>query len=399
MKKSNISIMLLFLIFISVFIATRDWNSSYVGAKEIDEIDFVQVAGVDFKNGKYLLTIVSESFQQQSEDSSSNNSSSGKNNNVFAAEGKTIFEASQNFEYICGQHLDYGHSKCIVIGEAAAKKNIGEILDLFLRNHENRLDVDVLIARDITANQLFLKMLGGGDPVNTKVGKVFENVGELSLSRKVILSELVNMLDNDYASAYMPYIQLVYNPYDLEEKEGSEDAKVDGFAVLKDKELFAYINQKTSRGVNWITDDIQNAILVIKDDTDKDISMEVIQTKTEIQTEFSGALPQVTIKIEMTANIGEQQSDKNIYTKEQIDRLIKRQNEAVKYEVNQALSFCQSNKLDILGIGDAVYHKSPIKWEKIKKNWQQKVFPPNQNRCRSYFKDRRRIYGKRTYRL
>jgi spore germination protein KC len=49
--------------------------------------------------------------------------------------------------------------------------------------------------------------------------------------------------------------------------------------------------------------------------------------------------------------------------------LEKQQNEIITSQVKSALRYAQENQVDIFGIGDAVYHKHPIKWTAIKDSW------------------------------
>lgn len=377
MKNKYLSLILLLVIFTAVFISTRDWRHAFIGAQEINNMDFAQVIGVDYDEStqQFIVTSASESYQSGGSSSSSKSKSSDSastiNNNIFTAEGESIFEAARNFELVSGQNIFWGLNKYILIGEEAAKINVGEELDMFIRNHENRLDVSVLIVKGTTANRFILSTLSGSNPISGIAGSALKNAEKPSISREVDLSEMADMLDTEYMSAYAPYVQIIQNDLDKKEEEGAEDPEVNGFAVFKGLKLFGFISGKTARGVNWVTNNIGEPALLIKDDTGNDVTMEVIQTKTKINVNFKGAVPQVEIKINFISNIAEQHSTANIYSKEKIEGLIKRQNEAVKEEIEAALAYCQSNGLDVFGIGDALYHKYPLKWQKIEGNWTE----------------------------
>ena len=76
----------------------------------------------------------------------------------------------------------------------------------------------------------------------------------------------------------------------------------------------------------------------------------------------------------MSSNIGEIQSTSDVFHKESIAKLRKQQEQIIKVEITQAVKTLQETNTDILGIGDAFYHKYPIEWQKLKGKWAQ-IFP------------------------
>ena len=382
MKKNSISLIILGFIFITIIMSTTDWRNSLRGAQEINKLDFVQVAGLDYDelNRKYTISTASAKNQPSSGsgDMGSNNegSNTGNENNLFVSQGESFYDADQNFDLVCNQNIFFGHSKCILLGEDIVKKqDIGGLLDFFVRNHQNRLDVDVVIVRGMTANELMLVVLSGGEDISTKAGTLLEVAGEQSYSQKISLYELVDMLNNKYESSYLPFMFVYNNILDKPEKKGDQDVKIDGYAIIKNMRLFGYIENKTARGVNWIINKIKTGVLVVKDDTGKKISLEIVEAKSQIEVNYSEDLPDIEINIELMTNITEQHSQENIYTNDKIMQLIEKQNEATREEIESALEYCQNNHVDILGIGDKIYHKYPLKWEKIKEQWQDDIFP------------------------
>jgi spore germination protein KC len=85
-------------------------------------------------------------------------------------------------------------------------------------------------------------------------------------------------------------------------------------------------------------------------------------------------IPNITVKIKTSSNIGEMQGQLDVMDKKFLSQLEKQQAEEIRAEVESAVSFSKQNNTDILGFGDKLFHQHPMKWERIKDNWD-KLFP------------------------
>lgn len=65
------------------------------------------------------------------------------------------------------------------------------------------------------------------------------------------------------------------------------------------------------------------------------------------------------------------QSQENILNANSLNKLISQQTIIVQQNAQEALDFSQKNGVDIFNIGDAIMHKYPLQWYKIKDNWKE----------------------------
>jgi spore germination protein KC len=102
--------------------------------------------------------------------------------------------------------------------------------------------------------------------------------------------------------------------------------------------------------------------------------LEIIDSKVNIRTEIEDDIPSITVKVKTSSNIGEMQGQLDVFDKKSISQLEKQQADEIRAEMESAISFSKQNNTDILGFGDKLFHQHPMKWERIKDNWD-KLFP------------------------
>lgn len=331
---------------------------------EIDKLIVVRLVAVDkSEDGDGVeLTIGSEKSSSSSKGEKSQNKQL-----TLHSEGETLFDASRNFQTFAEKDVFWAHTKFIVLGEAVAREDVLKYLDFFVRDHENRLNSIVTVIRNGQGSDTL--KLQDETPTHKILSSLYENMGHLSISKEILLSEFLEKMDNKYFSAYLPCIQII------NDKESNKSLlSLDGFAVFKENKLIDFITGKVARGLNWINGDVKTGLLVVKDQKGSNISLELIDSAVKIETTMENDEPKITVKIWASANVGELQGQAFTFEKEDISLLDKQLSDIIKDEVESVIKFAQQNNVDILGFGDKIFHQHPVKWEKIKDNWSS-IFP------------------------
>lgn len=371
MKKSVLRKTLLYTVTLLMILSLTGCNISIPHTIQIEENAFIQVVGID--KGKedpknMRLTMISEKSKGEGEEKPNE----GKTAEIQSSEGKTLFEATRNLKETYSKNVFWGHLKFVVIGEAVAKEDIISFLDFLIRDHESRLNVKTLVAKDSTAEEIINSGKVSKEFVPDIIEGLCKNISGLSVSKEVRLSDAIIMFDNPYRDAYIPIIKIEKNKSNNENDK--TPLKMNGFAVFKGTHLLGYITDGTARGLNWITGNVKSGVIVVKDRTGNTVSLEINDSSSKIESRFTNALPEVTLHIKVTTNISEQQSKEDIYSESALKEMEKELRDVVKSEVKSILNYAQINNVDIFGIGDEIYHQHPLKWEKIKSDWKR-IFP------------------------
>jgi spore germination protein KC len=337
--------------------------------KDIGKMILARVAAVD-KIGDHNIKLTIESEKTTAAPSSKGEIQ--KRPFILFSEGSTVFDADRNFSAYAEKSIFWGHAKYIIFGESAAQDDIRKYLDFFVRNHENRLNAIPIVAEGQSGEELVNS--SGEDLVATRLESLLENAEDMSVSKKITLIEFVEALDSKYSAAFIPCIRIIENSDSAGDTDSDKDIALNGYAVFKGTRLQGYIKNKEARGLNWITGDVKSGIIIVKDKEGKEISLEIIAAKSKITTKLTDGVPNVTIDIKVTSNIGEMQGTADVFKREALSGLEQQQSDIIKDEINSVLEFARKNNADIFGFGEKLYHQHPIQWEGIKNQWTE-LFP------------------------
>ncbi len=346
--------------------------------QEIDDLQLVQAIGIDkSESGSPMISIASQNLrggggQESPESGGEGNAGNSEKAIILTAEGKTVFDAVQNLQTHSDRTVFWGHSAFYLISEDAAKENIAKYIDFFTRDHELRINANVYIVKGMTAQELMEQINTTDYFILDKLDALSKNIKLLSISEEMKVSELMRFIDIHHGSARVPCLQLVH-------RQGTGNKQIPdidscGYAVISDLKLAGFINKDISRGVNLITNNVGSSIVTVKDLSDQDASLEIIQSKTEVIPYFVGdELKKITIETRVKSNLGEVQSQMKITEADSINYLEKQQSEILRKEIEAVIDQALKFKSDCLDICDKIRLKRPVKWHKIEKDWMEIV--------------------------
>ncbi|HHV95767.1 MAG TPA: Ger(x)C family spore germination protein [Clostridiaceae bacterium] len=345
--------------------------------KEINDLQLVQVIGIDKLPGgsnDCLLTIASKNLEiggeQVSTVSTGENISAGKRKAlILTSTGKTIFEAVRKIQTHSNKTLFWGHSGYYLIGEEAARENIAKYIDFFTRDHELRIESKIYIVKG-SARDLIEQFNQSDFYIYDKLESLGRNFKLVSISEEMKIHELMRFIDIHHASARVPCIYLV----NREGEAGKEikDIESYGYAIFKDLKLVGFIPPDISRGINLITNNVNTSIVVVKDIEGQDVSLEIIDSNTEVIPRFNGDnLESILIKAKVFSNLGEIQSQIDFTKEDSISYMESQQSEILETEMKSVLEKVLEFESDCLEICDRIRLKKPLKWHKIEDKWME----------------------------
>ncbi|HAN09739.1 MAG TPA: hypothetical protein DCP90_03900 [Clostridiales bacterium] len=341
------------------------------GRIELEKTGFIRAAGFDKSeknddNVKLTFALKGKSSGGDAKQPASSGFS------IITEEGKTLFDTNRKVRTFVSKNIFWGHLFFILIGEDAAKDDIVKYLDFVTRNQDIRLTSHVIIVKGTTAEDAINKIRTKDITITETLSSLVHNSGELSVASELELGDIIQMLDCEYACAYIPYIELNNKIKEEEEKEGKEvlEPSLLGYAIFKDEKLIGYINGGTARGANWVNNKGETGTTIVEDSKGKEICLEIISIKSKTTPEMKDDKINIKIEINMTSDIVEYEGREDIFKEKILKDIEKQQAEIIKKEVQSAIKYAKENEVDFLGIGDAVYHKYPIEWEKkYKDKW------------------------------
>jgi len=341
---------------------------------ELDRIEFIRVVGIDKspeKEGYIRL-----SFNTKGMGGGPQTGSTEIIILTMYAEGATIAEAAQNFTKFMDREPYWGHLEYVLISEEIAKEGILKHLDWFFRKAEVRLNARVFVVKGQPASEVIAKGASKNKFLHERLQNLVENQGHHSILTDVDLIEIMYIENMQEKSLCLTYIEMI-NTSEIGGSYDSEvmEIKAGGLCFFDGDRLAGYLDEKKSRGVNWLRNELGTGILNIHSPSGSKISSEFVDKKVKIIPKKENGKLSINIKIMLTVAVTEIQSTENIFKEDTLKALENQISQEIKNEVEDAIKFAQKQELDFIGMGGVVYRKYPIEWQDIyKDNWKS-IFP------------------------
>lgn len=410
------------------------WNKNIVPIKrEITQLQLTQSIGFDIaKDGKYILSFLSNqkttsSSEQSSSGGSSNSSSTNNNQKIEAVEASTFNSALKQLEEISAKYVPLSHVKYVFVGEDIAKEDLTSAIDFIAREEQARINAEVFIVKDYNAKYFLENETNKDYELEDRLKSMKENSVMKSIYSPIEIIDVMNILMSDTDSGVIPSIKILTsnnqnngsnsssnngqssNDKNSQEKDNKDEKKeitgnvninediinvpnsetkvdistgsekeaifaYDGYAVIKSGKLVGYISREESIMYNLLKSKFQNAIVNIVHENGQKISFMLKDYKVSLKFEFSNDhLKSIDIDAILKANIEEVDGDIVISDQAVLKNYEKEIDELLSKNMKSLFSKVREFNCDFINIREIINVKNPYKFQKIKDNWIQEL--------------------------
>lgn len=355
-----------------LFLLVGCWSS-----KEISELMIVTGMGID-KNpdsDEYIVTlqiinpgeIASQTKTERLEVT------------AYKTTGKTLYEVMRRISTEVPRKMYLSHIQLVIFGEELAKEGIGKALDFISRNHEFRTDFFMLVSKGGTAEEI-LNVLTPTEASPSVSLYSSINVAEKiwAPTRGVHLDELISTLLSEGKNPVLTGVVVSGNEEkgdevsSLEQIKPAAVTKITGYAGFKKDKLVGWLNEKESKGYNYIINNITSTVGPIECEDGGNIALEVTKSQSNIKSSMKAGKPSITIEIDIEANLGEIQCGMDLTKTETIKKMEDEAEKQVQAILEESISKAKKDlKSDIFGFGETIHRQHPKAWKKLKGNWDQ----------------------------
>ncbi|WP_134705203.1 Ger(x)C family spore germination protein [Ammoniphilus sp. YIM 78166] len=340
--------------------------------KEVNDIAIVTAVGIDKKGEKTIELTVEFIIPRMvgGGQQGSGGSGGGKPFEVRSDTGVTLADAMSKLQEKIPRKLFWGHTEVVVIGEALAKEGILEHFDFFSRFVEPRLRSSVFVAKKAS------DIMKGVPPLELYTAEQLRELVNLGFGMMVTTKDLLQMLGGEAGAAVMPWVEPAPALIEEEIKEPLAVLRVNGIAVFKKDKMVGRMDDKVTRGVLWIRNEIKRAVITITpEEADGFISMDMLQAKTELIPKLEDGKLKILIKAETKDDLMQNATNLNVMNPDFIENLEKEAETDLKNRIRMALDQGQKKmNADIFGFAEAFYRNYPKEWEDMKDHWED-LFP------------------------
>ncbi|TXC92907.1 Ger(x)C family spore germination protein [Metabacillus litoralis] len=366
----------LVIISILVLFSSGCWNR-----RELNELAISVGEGIDRDNeGKYQIS--TQIVIPGEIASKTSGAASGLPVRIFTATEDTVFEAMRELTTKSPRPIYHSHLRVLVIGESLAKEGIGEVLDMFSRDHEYRSDFYIVIAKDTSAENI-LSILTSIEkiPANNMVSSLETSEKTWAPTAAITLDKLIQDLVTEGKNPVLTGIEIIGDPAagqtqkNLEIIKPTAYLKYSGLAVFKSDKMLGWLDQDESKGYNFIMNNVKNTVTDVNCPKEGKFNFEIVKSKTEVTAKVENSTPKIEIHIKSEGNVGEVQCDIDLTKQKTIEELEKSVEEDLINLVEKTINNVKEDfSTDVFGFGDAIHRANAEAWEKLKSDWNDKHF-------------------------
>lgn len=331
---------------------------------EIEERGFVVGTALDTAEDGQITITFQIVLPSQMKGGSGQKNEGGNPYINLSSTAKTVFKAARNMSNEISRSPYLAHNQIIIISdELASSEHIGDVLDLFVRDHESRRASKIMISRGRASEILQVNTRIETLPVQY-ISSTQENPDKSeSITPPTNIGDLHDMLLSKTSYA-LPTVHRV---------EGNK-ISTSGAAVFngKDHKLIGYLNEDETTGRNMIQQTVQTASLELELEG-KQVVFEVreFHRKIKVGSDPTG-LPTFDVMLIAEGAVGESELEE-AEIMEQLNGEIKlKAEEKIMQLVSHVIDKSQNDlQSDFLGFGDKLYEQQYHLWEKYHKNWDR----------------------------
>ncbi|MFC4766437.1 Ger(x)C family spore germination protein, partial [Effusibacillus consociatus] len=223
---------------------------------------------------------------------------------LVSEEGETVMDAYRRLQVKLPRRITFAHSRILLIGEKAARSGVSPILDFFSRQRESRMRKWILVTEGDASE--ILKIKPGLERVSAEVIREEENQ---PVGLRVNLRDFSDMLLTDGLEPVAPQIR--QKPHDVKKKDSESEesskenmtAAILGAAVFHKDKLVGWMNDKETRGVLWLRDEMKIGVVTINIPEEKGegkVSAQVLKASTKIIPTLENG--RVKIEVDVSAD-------------------------------------------------------------------------------------------------
>jgi spore germination protein KC len=333
---------------------TGCWNK-----EELIEFSFVQAVAMDeTDSGKVQLTTL---FYKPGQATAMGKTGGKKSFLTIKTEGKTTFNAIRDITFHLGRKAKWDHMRVLLVNEKLLKnRNLADLLDFFLRDHEPRANVLILIAKESASKFLEIKPF-----IENTVAQQIRTLDETNAksNSKTIVTSLLELnlqLKSKTGVATLPTIFL--NP------KNSKEILVAGIVFLKQGKIIEDLSPSDVPWLLMITNKYKKGVIeipcAIKENNGDVIEVNTIKSKILIKPTQNSLTVNVSTKVK--GSIGELHCTQIESLEDELS-FIKKIEKEIEMKLRKVTEHMQNKNVDAYHIGDMMYQKHLSIW----KNWEK----------------------------
>ncbi|MGF6949444.1 spore germination protein KC [Neobacillus sp. B4I6] len=350
-----------------IFLLTGCWSRV-----EINDIAVVTATAIDKMSDGKIRVSIQVAIPKQLGPVGAGGTGSEKETTILISEaGQSVMDAYRRLQEKLPRRIFFSHNRILIIGEKAARDGVYPILDFISRVRESRMRSFILFSKGEAAPLLKLTPTIERYTAETIREEEKEGVGV-----RIMTKDFINTLTTEGISPVAA--QVAIKPEENGGKSKLTPAII-GTAVFRKDKLAGWINDKDTRGVLWLRNEMEKGNITVTIPKEKGggkISVQLIRGRTKVKPILMQSKVKMNVNIHSDVELFENSSKLDIGNPKVLQYVQTLMEKDVEERCRLALYKAQKQyHTDIFGFGNAVYRTHPRAWkEQYKKKWAEE-FP------------------------
>ncbi len=296
-----------------------------------------------------------------------------------SAWGHSLYDALANMSKKVSRRISFSHAQLYVFSERMARtKGVLPVVNAVARSRESRRIIILAVAKDNLEQMLTVNL-----PIESS------NVMGLTNQIYLTMEEMGGTAVEDTRDFFTKLVQPGIEPHVVglelsDPKNNGREEKTDpgieppiriiGKYFFKDDHLIGLLNDRETRGSNWIIGNVRAGTLLVKYPDEQDVRVDVLISRgsSQIKPVIREGQPLIELKIKVSGHIVNITGTSGLKDESAVTKsLNQRVSQIVRNDVELALKKTQSNQCDIFGFGFAFYRLKYKEWLEMEDNWDE----------------------------
>ncbi|RIX49910.1 Ger(x)C family spore germination protein [Paenibacillus nanensis] len=364
------------LLLLMILLLTGCWNRV-----ELNDIAIISATGIDWKDGKWILSyqvVIPRAISSQTGESGT------AAVNVFSTSGDNFRFAISKASEELSRRLYFSHNQIVIIGQEAARRGIGPLMEVYLRNHDSRETVSVFLsrsdARGIMEQLIPLEQIPGAAIQRLIVN---EEIGSSAFRHMAVHDALMELLGSSKATAIPGLIiagpgEGTESVGDLGKTTTATKVRLKDLGLIQGDKLVGWVSDEQSKGVMWLSDHVERSTVSFTCADNRKgkptSSVRILDTSTKLKPIPANGKWIVKADVEASGVLMEYNCSGDPSKPQEVEKIEKRIEEEIKGIMTDGWEAVRKHKADVLGFGALIHKRYPKQWREASANWEE-LFP------------------------
>lgn len=340
-----------------------DRSSLYTNYRDIEQIQVIQVLGVDRSGPESLRLSIASGADV-----------GGNAPTILSICAASISEAMEQLqEYSPRETLYFANTQFLLIGEDTAKDGVAEFLDYIQRNPRMRTDMELFIVRGSTAETVVTRSGDGTHDVADELHALLRDLERQNGAQVFSATDVSRRLAESGAALIHAIVPANSEGVNFSGIEGGGLFTLSaGYGVLRDDKLIGYILGDAAMGVELFDRKRIGGPVSVRAGKDGLVTLKLTSGKTSIKPLWNtdGSLRALRVETKLQAAIAELENPELSMEENFPDRVASLLSERAEGWLDRVLRFSAAQRADFLGLGQQLRRMEPRRFAEMPISWQ-----------------------------